>query len=309
MKVPGVPFVQGRNAYSDRDSTKFGIAIHNTSNNATAEGEASYATRRTDGISAHFYVDADSVVQSLDTRSRAGHAGSSNGNEHAIAVEITGTNSKSRAWWLDNVAWDRLAKVLAVVCKTYDIVPRRASVAEMKRNPKVRAFYGHNDMRLAWGGTTHTDPGDNFPWDHLLTKVKQAMNGEVENTMPTAAEIATETLGRQYRDYNLPPGPDGKPQTRSVAALLMDARTDAARARADSAAIRVEVTAMKSVVEALAAAIQAGGGNVDTAAILAGVAVQVNEAVEQITAETRDAVADLGEGGASQVRGSQPAGL
>jgi hypothetical protein len=302
MRVPGVTFVQGRNDYPDSDGKKYGIAIHNTSNNAPASGEASYATRRTDGVSAHFYVDDSEIIQSIDTDDRTGHAGSSEGNGNAVSVEITGTNSKSRQWWLDNVAWDRLAQVLAVVCQHYDIEPRRASVAEMKRNPKVRAFYGHDDMRRAWGGTTHTDPGSNFPWDHLLTKVKQAMNGD--DDMPSADEIATEVLGRRYRDYNLPPV-KGEPQTRPVSAILMDARTDAARARADAAAIRVEVAAMRSVVEALAAAIQAGGGSVDTAAILAGVAVQVGEAVEQITADTRDAVADLGEGGAEQVRGEQ----
>lgn len=183
MRVPGVPFVQGRNDYSDADGTKYGIAIHNTSNDAPAAGEASYATRRTDGISAHFYVDDREVIQSIDTKHRTGHAGSRNGNENAVSVEITGTNSKSRQWWLDNVAWDKLAHTLAVVCEHYNIQPRRASVAEMKANPKVRAFYSHDDMRRAWGGTTHTDPGGNFPWDHLLAKVRQAMTGDQEDDM------------------------------------------------------------------------------------------------------------------------------
>ncbi|SCL42191.1 hypothetical protein GA0074692_6702 [Micromonospora pallida] len=50
-----------------------------------------------------------------------------------------------------------------MVCREYDIAPRRATVAEMKANPKVRAFYGHNDMRLAWGGTSHTDPVPTSP--------------------------------------------------------------------------------------------------------------------------------------------------
>src|SRR5688500_3084290 len=96
MRVAGVRFVQGRNAYRDRDSLKFGIAIHNTSNDASDDGEASYAARRPDGVSSHFYVDHDSVTQSLDTRSVAGHAGSDEGNQHAIAVEITGANGWSR---------------------------------------------------------------------------------------------------------------------------------------------------------------------------------------------------------------------
>ncbi|MEO3929957.1 N-acetylmuramoyl-L-alanine amidase [Micromonosporaceae bacterium B7E4] len=177
-----MPYVQGRNDYTDGDGRKYGVAIHNTANDATAEQEASYATRRTDGISAHLYVDRDSVIQSLDTEDRAGHAGSAEGNNNALAVEITGSNGKSRAWWLANVAWDKLGRALAYVI-THDpdyrgFQVRRASVAEMRANPKVRAFYGHDDMRRAWGGTTHTDPGPNFPWDRLFQAVTAALAGE-----------------------------------------------------------------------------------------------------------------------------------
>lgn len=178
MRIPGIPFIQARNAYRDEDGRKYAIAIHCTANNATAEQEAAYASRRTDGVSAHFFVDRDSVVQSLDTDDRAGHAGSHEGNEHAIAVEITGFTSWTRTQWLSRVAWDQLARVLAILCRHYDIAVRRATIAEMRANPRVRAFYGHDDMRRAWGGTTHTDPGPNFPWDHLLATVKQALKGE-----------------------------------------------------------------------------------------------------------------------------------
>ncbi|MFI6228871.1 N-acetylmuramoyl-L-alanine amidase [Micromonospora echinospora] len=242
MRVPGIAYVQGRNSYPDGDGRKFAIAIHNTSNDASDSGEASYATRRTDGVSSHFYVDHDSITQSLDTDARAGHAGSRNGNENAIAIEITGANGWSRQRWLDNVAWDRLAHVLAVLCREYGIQPRRASVAEMKANPQVRAFYGHNDMRLAWGGTTHTDPGPNFPWDYLLTKVQRALAGE-DDDMPTADEVAAEVWSQPYRDYNLPPV-NGNPQTRPASQILLDARTDAARARSEVSALRTEVRAL-----------------------------------------------------------------
>jgi N-acetyl-anhydromuramyl-L-alanine amidase AmpD len=176
MRVSGITFVQGRNGYADPDGRKYGIAIHNTSNNASASAEASYATRRTDGTSSHFYCDGHEVIQSLDTSVRAGHAGSSNGNNHAVAVEITGVNSWNRQQWLDRVAWTELGRVLAQVCKAYGISDRRATVAEMIRNPKVQAFYGHDDMRRAWGGTTHTDPGPGFPWDKLFAAVNAALN-------------------------------------------------------------------------------------------------------------------------------------
>ncbi|WP_433078838.1 N-acetylmuramoyl-L-alanine amidase [Dactylosporangium sp. CA-052675] len=188
MRVAGIAYVQGRNSYLDADGTKFGIAIHNTSNTAPADGEAAYATRRTDGVSSHFYCDGVKVIQSLDTSARAGHAGSSQGNQNAVAVEITGTNDKSRDWWLANVAWSQLGAVLAQVCRAYGIQVRRASVAEMQANPKVRAFYSHDDMRRAWGGTDHTDPGPAFPWDRLFSAVNAALSGGDDDMTPEQDE-------------------------------------------------------------------------------------------------------------------------
>jgi N-acetyl-anhydromuramyl-L-alanine amidase AmpD len=185
MRLSGVPYVQGRNSYVDRDGAKYGIAIHNTSNDASARSEAAYATRRTDGVSSHLYCDNVEVIQSLDTDARAGHAGSSAGNENAVAVEITGLNTWTRNDWLGDVAWARLGAALAQVVKRYGIAVRRATVAEMRANPKVRAFYSHDDMRQAWGGTTHTDPGPGFPWDRLFGAVNAALNlGDIVSTEP-----------------------------------------------------------------------------------------------------------------------------
>jgi len=168
--VPGVTQIPGRNQYGA--SSKYGIAIHATANTATARAEANYATRRTDGVSAHFYADGLEVIQSVDLDARAGHAGSRTGNYNAIAVEITGLNAWTRDQWLARVNWDRLGEVLRWVCARYGIAVRHATVEEMRANPLVRAFYSHDDMRRAWGGTDHTDPGPNFPWDRLLDAVK-----------------------------------------------------------------------------------------------------------------------------------------
>lgn len=184
MRVPFIRFVQGRNDYTDKDGRHYGWCIHNTSNDASDEGEASYAARRTDGVSSHFYHDKDSVTQSLDTGDKAGHVGSTEGNENSLASEFTGSNGKSRAWWLANVDWEETGRVMAYVL-THDpdfagFQVRRASVAEMKANPKVKAFYGHDDCRRAWGGTTHTDPGPGFPWDRLFEVVNAALGQPTE---------------------------------------------------------------------------------------------------------------------------------
>jgi len=189
-----VRFVQGRNRYGT--SAKYGIAIHATANTASAANEAAYATRRTDGTSAHFYVDASEVVQSLDTSDIAGHAGSWQGNQYSIAVEITGLTSWTRARWLDSVAWDKLGAVLAAVARHHNIPATRVTVEQMRANPRVRGAYDHNQMRLAWGGTDHTDPGPNFPWDHLLAVWRRHLDGE-EDMMAALSEKQQRDLAAQ----------------------------------------------------------------------------------------------------------------
>lgn len=179
MRVPGLTFVQARGNYVDNDGWHYAFAIHATANTASDTAEASYASHRTDGVSAHFYVDADSVTQALDTDRRAGHAGSAYGNNNAIAWEFTGQNSWSRARWLESIAWAEVGRVIAYIVRHDPDYAgwqnRRASVSEMRANPRVKALYGHNDMRLAWGGTDHTDPGPSFPWDRLHQAIAEAL--------------------------------------------------------------------------------------------------------------------------------------
>lgn len=186
MRIPGIPYLQGINSYTDADGRHYGFAIHATDNDASDTGEAQYATWRPDGISAHFIIDADSVTQSLDTDARAGHAGSTQGNQNSIAFEFVGTNDKTRAWWLENVAWDQIGNVMAYILQHdpdyQGFQLRRASITEMRANPTVKAFYGHDDMRQAWGSTTHKDPGPNFPWDRLFTAVNDALNPKPRGT-------------------------------------------------------------------------------------------------------------------------------
>jgi len=315
MKVAFIPYVQGRNSYSDIDGLKYGVAIHNTSNDAPAKNEASYATRRTDGTSAHFYADPIEVIQSLDTTARAGHAGSSNGNQHAVAVEITGTNDKSRDWWLTNVNWVLLGRVLAEVCKLYGVQVRRAAVTEMRSNPKVKAFYSHDDMRQAWGGTDHTDPGNNFPWDRLFQVINAALAGEVTNSSTVGGKnmmvLARAVPGEGpiwlcdgIRRRIVPEGLVASVQWlgASVAigplwnngAVWEGAELNAFGAPDDSAEVAARDAASAARESAMVAALTAlasGGTNVDTAVILAA----VDAAGEEAEATVRALQAELEE--------------
>lgn len=183
-EYPDVRFDGPPNVYSSAQYDKRYVAIHNTSNDASDADEADYAQRRTDA-SSHYYVDDDSITQSLRTEYGAAHAGSTTGNRHAIAYEITGSNSKSRAWWLANVEWTVLTRQIARDCRKHGIVPQLLTVAQM-RDGRTTGIVTHDLMRQAWGGTTHTDPGPNFPLDHLIALVRAELDG---GDMTTAAEF------------------------------------------------------------------------------------------------------------------------
>lgn len=158
-------------------ATKYGITIHATANTASARDEATFAKRREDEVSAHYYVDSGQIVQSLNTDYGANHAGAQWPNDHCIAYEFTGMNSWSTSQWIDRINFDAAAKQMARDCKRWNIPPRDMTVAQLRNHE--RGINTHNDCRLAFGGTDHTDPGGNFPLTHLINKVKSYMGDDV----------------------------------------------------------------------------------------------------------------------------------
>lgn len=166
-----IPFDGPPAEYGETSYRKRYVIIHNTSNDASDTTEADYAQRRTDGTSSHYYADADSITQSLRTEYGANHVGSATGNRHGISYEITGANAKPRAWWMSNVAWPLLARQIARDCRKWSIRPALMSIEEM-RDGKSTGIATHDMARRAWGGTTHTDPGPNFPLDYLISLVQ-----------------------------------------------------------------------------------------------------------------------------------------
>ncbi|WP_200209105.1 peptidoglycan recognition protein family protein [Micromonospora coerulea] len=171
-RFSGAIYLGPPRGYGKSGATKMYVAIHNTANDATPKAEANYAMNRTDSVSSHFYADPVTVVQSLDTSLDAWHAGSRTGNSRAIAWELVGGNAWTEAYWRKVI--DRIAPVLAQVCKVHGITPQFLTTAQA-RDGKTTGFVTHNDMRIAWGGTTHTDPGPNFPKAYLVEAVKRAM--------------------------------------------------------------------------------------------------------------------------------------
>lgn len=152
------------------------IVIHTTEGSAhgtSAEDGAAYDQRRTDGTSAHYYVDSNSIIQCVLTTDRANTA-RAEGNKRGIHYELCG-----RAYsidWSSAYAQAMLklaAKQVARDAKRHGIPIRRLSVAQLKAGNK--GLCGHADISAAWKQSDHTDPGPKFPWSQFLGYVNQHM--------------------------------------------------------------------------------------------------------------------------------------
>lgn len=207
------------------------IVIHSTQNDASAEGEASYAKRRPDGISSHYYIDGNSIVQSLDTDYGAHHVGSSIGNRGGISYELTGFAAWSRQRWLDRIAWPLLVVAIARDCAEHNIIPRDLSVAQIKSG--ATGIITHNQARLAWGHTTHTDPGPNFPMDHLVNQVQAAM----EDDMPLTNDDVM-TIWRTDGVIRAPGDPESGNRFWTAESYLQSIRYHARHARLEAVKLR-----------------------------------------------------------------------
>lgn len=175
--------------YSEgRDGKKPTLSvIHYTAgpeSRTSAEGGAAYDKTRPQQVSCHCFHDPDSSVQELPRAFRA-YSAFAKGNRLGIQHELCGT-AQTRAQWLDEasdaILW-RVARAVAQDCKDFGLEPRRLSVAEVRASwysyPNgPRGICGHVDITRAFpeDGGDHTDPGDGFPWDVLIARVKHYLS-------------------------------------------------------------------------------------------------------------------------------------
>lgn len=127
----------------------------------------------------HIAVDNNSCVQSVSFADAAWHSGAC--DLYTIGIEHAGRASQSVAEWHDVYSTDMLnlsAKLVACLCKLYQIPIRRPSSEEIRTQHKkggARGIWGHVDVTKSGLGGTHTDPGQNFPWDEYLARVRAYM--------------------------------------------------------------------------------------------------------------------------------------
>jgi N-acetyl-anhydromuramyl-L-alanine amidase AmpD len=124
-------------------------------------------------VSAHYCVDADSVVQCVREKDIAWHA--RGGNTASIGVELAGFARQTRTDWADaysTAVLGRAAAVVADVCRRRAI-PVRWLVAD-DLSAGRRGITGHAEVSKAYRKSDHWDPGPGFPVEQFLGMVRAA---------------------------------------------------------------------------------------------------------------------------------------
>lgn len=180
-----VKFIQAKHGYFNGTNRPRWIVIHDAEypeSAGAAEWIAQYFASTNEGKSAHYSVDADEAVQSVQEEDGAWHTpGFADGvevNRASIGIEHAGYASQSQGAWIDPYSrkmLERSAALVAEIAKRWDIPLKHLTVNEIRAGEPGIA--GHVDFTRATGSGSHVDPGPNFPWDWYMGKVKANSSG------------------------------------------------------------------------------------------------------------------------------------
>ena len=138
--------------------------------------------------SAHVCIDADSIVRCV----RAAHdaAAAPGANRDGYHAEFAGRAGQGVDGWMDTYSQDMLLLAedhLGEAAAMFDIQVRRLSVDEV-RDGRTKGVCGHADVSKAFGKSTHTDPGQTFPWAPFLVGMAAA-KGRYSATLGALATV------------------------------------------------------------------------------------------------------------------------
>lgn len=144
-----------------------GVCVHTTESapGATAQDVTNYQISSQTG-SYNVMVGQDGVRILQNTDDWTPWATGNKGNDILLHLCFVAQSAWTRDQWL---AQDKMltagATVIAHWCNTYNWPIRKVTADSL---PGV---LGHGDTRV-WGGTDHSDPGPNFPYDVVLAKAE-----------------------------------------------------------------------------------------------------------------------------------------
>lgn len=170
------PFIQARNYRAGRSAPVRVVVLHSMEASETlktAENVARWFSTLTDRqSSAHYCCDADSIVQCVRESDTAFAAPGC--NHDGIQIELAGWAKQSREDWADEFSTlmlDRVAVLVADLCKRYDIPPVFVDAPELVAG--ASGLTTHAEVSKAYKKSTHTDPGKNFPMVQFLDAVRE----------------------------------------------------------------------------------------------------------------------------------------
>jgi N-acetyl-anhydromuramyl-L-alanine amidase AmpD len=123
--------------------------------------------------SAHYCVDNNSIVQGVREQDIAYHAPP---NTHSLGVEHAGFARQTREQWLDDYGRKMLtlsAGLVAELLAKYDLPAQFLSPEDLKAGK--RGVTTHRNVSKAFGQTSHTDPGPDFPVAWYMDRVRAAL--------------------------------------------------------------------------------------------------------------------------------------
>lgn len=132
-----------------------------------------FANRPPDNkASAHLCIDNKTIVQSVKDNDVAFAAPGANSD--GIHLELAGRARQNAADWKDaysTAVLENAANAAAQYCLKYEIPVKKLSNAELG-NKLTKGLVGHVQVSQVFKLSTHTDPGESFPWDHFLERVE-----------------------------------------------------------------------------------------------------------------------------------------
>jgi len=186
MAVTTIPFVQARNFTRGRSNAIDVLVVHTMESPEkpdTAESVANwFAGSTAPQASAHYCIDANSVVQCVRDTDVAWHAPGANHN--GLGFEHAGRAAQTSADWSDDYSTamlERSAELVADKCREHHIPVVWLQVADLRAGR--RGITGHVQVSDAFRRSDHRDPGTSFPVEDYLARVKRYMG---ESFVPTS---------------------------------------------------------------------------------------------------------------------------
>jgi N-acetyl-anhydromuramyl-L-alanine amidase AmpD len=164
------PFIESPHQTAARDRAIGVVVIHTmeiAERAGAAEACAQWFANPASEVSAHYCVDADSIVQCVREEDIAWHA--RGGNANSIGIELAGYAAQRTLAWNDaysRAVVARAARLTADVCARHGIPLRRLRAADLVAGK--RGVTGHAEVSAAFHKSDHWDPGPDFPWTRLL---------------------------------------------------------------------------------------------------------------------------------------------